>query len=325
MKFVVVGCGSMGRRRIRLLKKISSSFEIIAVDCDKERQKAVRQDFDIETYDDLDYVFNYFSPDCAVISSSPLTHARIIESCLKHDCHVFSELNLLSDNYLNNIELAKVNNKVLFLSSTFLYRDEISYIQKRVQSHNAKINYSYHVGQYLPDWHPWESYKNYFVVNKKTNGCRELLAIELPWILRTFGDIKSFEVISSKMSSLQIDYDDNFLLMISHKNGNKGVIACDVISRKPCRNLEVFGENLYLKWNGSPDGLYSFDFLEKRDCKIDLYDKVERNENYASFVIENAYQTELEYFIAECNGAKKAKYTFVDDLNILSLIDKIGA
>ena len=35
------------------------------------------------------------------------------------------------------------------------------------------------LGQYLPDWHPWESYKSFFVSNKKTNGCRELFAIEL--------------------------------------------------------------------------------------------------------------------------------------------------
>ena len=67
------------------------------------------------------------------------------------------------------------------------------------------------------------------------------------------------------------------------------------------------------------------DFINKKDCKISLYDDIDRRENYASFVIENAYQTELECFIAECNGCKKAKYTFEDDLNTLSIIDKIGA
>ncbi|SFK46139.1 Gfo/Idh/MocA family protein [Succinivibrio dextrinosolvens] len=325
MKFVVVGCGSMGRRRIRLLKKISSAFQIVAVDSNKERQNKVRKEFAIETFDSIESVFDCFTPDCAVISTPPLSHSSLIESCLNHNCHVFTELNLVSDNYKNNIALAELKNRVLFLSSTFLYRDEICYIQNKIQCSNSPVNYTYHVGQYLPDWHPWENYQDFFVWDKRTNGCREIFAIELPWILKTFGEIDSFNVMHSKMSSLQIDYDDNFVLMVTHKNGSKGLIACDVISRKPVRNLEVFGENVYLKWDGSPDGLYCYDFQNKKDCKIALYDKVDRKENYASFVIENAYQTELECFIAECQGSKKAKYTFEDDLNTLSLIDRIGA
>lgn len=325
MKFVVIGCGSMGKRRIRLLKKISSDFQIVAVDSNKERQNKVKDEFSIQTFDSLEKVFEEFAPDCAVISTSPLSHAALIEECLINGCHVFTELNLIADKYKNNIELAKKKNKVLFMSSTFLYRDEICYIQNRLQDSCSSVNYTYHVGQYLPDWHPWENYKDFFVGDKRTNGCRELFAIELPWLVKTFGEIDSFNVMHSKKSSLQIDYDDNFVLMLTHKNGNNGLIACDVISRKPARNLEVFGENIYLKWDGSPDGLYSYDFINKKDCMISLYDEVDREHNYASFVIENAYQTELECFIAECNGLNKAKYTFEDDLKILSLIDEIGA
>ena len=107
MKFVVVGCGSMGKRRIRLLKKISSDFQIVAVDSNKERQNKVRDEFSIQTFDSLKKVSEEFTPDCAVISTSPLSHAALIEECLRNGCHVFSELNLIADKYKNNIELAK--------------------------------------------------------------------------------------------------------------------------------------------------------------------------------------------------------------------------
>lgn len=325
MKFVVIGCGSMGQRRLRLLKKISPDFQIAAIDGNKGRQSQVIDAFSLKNFDTLESVFEDFVPDCAVISTSPLSHAKLIEDCLNHNCHVFSELNLVPDKYRSNIDLAKEKNKILFMSSTFLYRDEICYIQNLVQDLNSPVNYSYHVGQYLPDWHPWENYKDFFVCNKKTNACREIFAIELPWLIKTFGEIETFNVMSGKMSSLNIDYDDNFILMIKHKNGSKGVFACDIVSRKPSRNLEVFGENIYLKWNGEPDGFFSYDFLEKKDRKIELYNCVDRKDNYASFVIENAYQKELECFIDECNGYKKAKYSFEDDLKTLSIIDKIGA
>ena len=64
--------------------------------------------------------------------------------------------------YDENIALAKAKDKILFLSSTFLYRKENQSIIEKVHEAQCPLNYIYHVGQYLPDWHPWESYNNYF-------------------------------------------------------------------------------------------------------------------------------------------------------------------
>ncbi|MDE6927475.1 MAG: hypothetical protein K2P06_01985, partial [Muribaculaceae bacterium] len=66
--------------------------------------------------------------------------------------------------------------------------------------------YIYHVGQYLPEWHPWENYQDFFVGDKRTNGCREIMAIEFPWLIETFGEIREVSVLHDKMSHLNIDY-----------------------------------------------------------------------------------------------------------------------
>ena len=49
------------------------------------------------------------------------------------------------------------------MSSTLQYRKEIQFIKEEVKKVSGKVNYIYHVGQYLPDWHPWENYKDFFV------------------------------------------------------------------------------------------------------------------------------------------------------------------
>lgn len=325
MKILVIGLGSMGRRRVRLLKQIDASFEIIGIDNNSDRRLQAENEFKVKTCDDLAMALCNMQPECAVISTSPLSHASIIATCLKHGCHVFTEPNLVSDQYDENLLLAKKQKKILFLSSTFLYRDEIKYIAEKVANTDGLLNYNYHVGQYLPDWHPWESIQNYFVGDKRTNGCRELFAIELPWIIKTFGEIKSYKVVSDRNTQLPIEYNDNYMLLVEHDTGHKGVFCVDVVSRRAVRNLEVYGENLYMTWDGTPAGLKEYDYENRAERDINLYQAIDKQEGYASFVIENAYKNELETFIRVVNGTGHAEYTFEDDKKVLSLIDEIEA
>lgn len=324
MKIIVIGLGSMGKRRIRLLKKISAENVIIGVDSNSERAEFVKKEYDIETYGSIADALDR-NPDicCAVISTSPLSHANIIKECLERNLHVFTEINLVNDLYDENVQLAKQKDRVLFLSSTFLYRDEIKYIENEIRQTKEKMNYVYHIGQYLPDWHPWENFKDFFVGDKRTNGCREIFAIELPWLTKIFGDIVNLQVIKSKNSSLSIDYSDNYMVMLEHTNGNKGLLAVDVVSRKAVRNLEIFSENLHLFWDGSPIGLKKYDIDAKETLSVDLYENIDTIEGYSAFVVENAYQNELEAFLSEVSGEKKAQHSFEKDKVILQWIDKI--
>lgn len=323
MRVFVIGLGSMGRRRIRLLKKIYPAIDIIGIDKNSGRAKTVQKEYKIEICCDLTQALQKYDAEYAVICTAPETHASIIYLCLQSGLHVFTEINLVGERYEENMVLARKKNKVLFLSSTFLYREEICYIGKQVRDVKANLNYSYHVGQYLPDWHPWESFKDYFVGNKRTNGCREIFAIELPWLIKVFGKIDSIKVLSGKNTQLDIDYCDNYLMLVQHRSGHKGMLAVDVMSRKAVRNLEIFGEQLYISWDGTPMGLKTYDWKEQREKAILLYDNIDMMDGYASFVIENAYEKELKNFFESVECGKPAKYTFEDDLITLEWIDRI--
>lgn len=323
MRTIVVGLGSMGKRRIRLLKKIDPNMAIMGVDTNAQRTEFARKEYEIDVCNDLEEALKNFRADCAIISTAPISHAGIIRACLLAGVHVFTELNLVDDMYEENMKLAEDKGLVLFLSSTFLYRDEIEYIIKCVENTQAKVNYSYHIGQYLPDWHPWESFQDFFVSNKRTNGCREIFAIELPWLTKAFGKVVSYQVVKGKNTKLPLDYSDNYLLLLEHEYGHKGMLAVDVMSRKAVRNLEIFGEDIYVTWDGSPMGLNVFDIDNKQSTNVKLYDEIDTIEGYSTFVVENAYQRELETFIENIQGKSCAKYSFQEDKEILKLIDCI--
>ena len=181
----------------------------------------------------------------------------------------------------------------------------------------------YHVGQYLPDWHPWENYRDFFVGDRRTNGCRELMAIEFPWIFDVFGFPVSYSVQKMKNSSLDIDYPDTYQIMFEHKGGSTGVIQIDVVSRKPVRNFECISEDLYISWNGTPDGLQRFDPDNKKEDRIALYDKVDKLEGYSASIIEDAYLSEIKEFIDVIGGSSSPRYSFERDKKILAIIDDI--
>ena len=233
-------------------------------------------------------------------------------------------MNLSSKFYDRIINIEKDNKGILFLSSTLLYRKEIQYIKNILLLDKTKKTYNYHVGQYLPDWHPWENYNNFFIGKKETNGCREIMAIEFPWIVDIFGEVESFYCLKDKITNLNINYNDNYHIILKHENGTIGSLQFDVVSREATTSLEIISENNHIKWNGTPEGFKVFDLNDKKMKDIGTYEKIDRKEGYSQLIIEDMYLEEMSTFIKSIKENKNySKYSFEKDKEILSLINKI--
>lgn len=321
MKVLVVGYGSMGRRRIRLYKKLDKDAQFICVDSNLERMEQIQEDGHT-AYADLNEAVKE-KPDFAFVSTSPLSHAVIIPVLLQNKIDTFTEINLSSKNYDRMITLARGNGVKLFLSSTMLYKNQIRKIKDLVQKESQPLTYIYHIGQYLPDWHPWESYKDFFVGKKESNGCREIYAIQLPWIVDTFGEVTNLTAVSNKSTNLEIDYDDTYITTFEHKNGTKGVFVVDVVSRVATTYLEVIGEHIHLAWDGSNDGLRIFNIAEKKIETFTAYENLVHNENYVANIAENPYLDEIKDFISYIKNGTEPKWSIQKDYAVLDLIDKI--
>ena len=260
-------------------------------------------------------------PDAALVCTAPLAHAAVIGELLDHDLPVFTELNLVSDGYRENMAKAAAKNLPLFLSSTMLYRRETQYIKQQVAEFGKPVHYIYHIGQYLPDWHPWENYKNFFVGNARTGGVREIFGIDLPWLLDAFGDVESVTVQKDTISDLGLPYPDCVTLLLRHKGGVQGVLAADVVSRKAVRSFECFGDGIHLFWEGNPKALYEFKDGDKRF--VNTYASFEHDSRYSDNVVENAYVDELTNFFGVLKGDEQPKWSFEKDLKAIELMDRI--
>ncbi len=321
MKALIVGLGSMGKRRIRLLKGIDPSIEIIGVDTWDERRAQV-EEMGHKTFASIAEAAAE-KPDVAFVCTAPLSHYAILKELLTYKINSFTELNLVKDGYEELMALAKENDTVLFLSSTMLYRGEINFILDEVKKFDKPVSYIYHIGQYLPDWHPWESYKNFFVGNKRTNGCREIFGIEMPWLIEAFGKVTDVYSVSNKVTDLDIDFADRYFVTLTHENGARGVLSVDVVCPKAVRNLEVYGEGMHLFWEGNPKALWKFNKVTKEKEFINTYETFEHDSRYSDNIVENAYVDEMQNFLAVVKGTEQPKYSFEKDLYTISIMDKI--
>lgn len=316
----------MGKRRIRLLKQHFSNLVIAGIDKREDRRNEIKQKYNCAVFDDFSTAVDDFCPDAVIISTCPESHNKFVIPSLNRGLHIFSELDLVSEGYETILNYEEQGSAVLFLSSTLLYRAENRWIIQNHKKTGFKNFYNYHVGQYLPDWHPWENYKDFFVYSRKTNALRELLCIEIPWLIRCFGGIIGYRFCWNKVSKLDIPFPDTYHLIIRHSSGTTGALTVDCVSRKATRELRIDGEKGIIYWNGEKKSLVFFP-CDGNPVHPFLHHKKElkTEKGYDKIITEEPYLEELRLFLGEIESGncKGEKYSYREHYDVLRLVDKI--
>lgn len=324
MKCFIAGLGSMGKRRLRLVHRFFPEMDIAVLDARQDRRDDVSRSYGCIVYESLEGGLAGFFPDVLIVSTPPDAHAPSILSALQKGIHTFSELDLLDDGYDAILPFEENGFPVAFLSSTPLYRSENRWIIGNHGKTGARKFYTYHVGQYLPDWHPWEKYDEFFVGSPRTNAIREILCIELPWLTECFGKVTDFSCSWSRTSSLNLPYPDTCQVLLRHADGTAGNLTVDCVSRKAVRNLRISGEEGTILWEGnsrslcylSPSGEPVHPLLEEKE--------LERQAGYAEFISESPYLEELRHFFRLVSGETAERgYSYARHREILRLADEL--
>lgn len=87
MKAVVVGLGSMGRRRIRLMQAMADAPEIVGVNRSAERRAQVEGEFGIKTFATLAEAIAEARPQVAFLCTAPASHGPAVMECIAAGLH----------------------------------------------------------------------------------------------------------------------------------------------------------------------------------------------------------------------------------------------
>jgi len=309
--FLIVGLGSMGKRRIRNLH-VNEEENIIGFDIRSDRRKEAEMKYNIQTIDD----FKILSPDdfdVLIISTSPEAHGDYIRFALNHKKHFFVEHPTSDDGYVdifkhNHLDIIKAP------SCTLLFYEPLKMIKKILDEDviGKILAFQYHMGQYLPDWHPWEDYRDVYFSNKETSACREMLPFELIWLNWLMSSqIKDISGTITKVSNLDMDAEDIALATLKYKNGIYGNVIIDVISRKPYRTLRILGSDGVLDWERFENVIRLYDSAKGKSTLL----PVPKGNAEAGYVNEEEmYNDEIKAFIDAIYGKAAYPHTFEENL-----------
>ena len=106
------------------------------------------------------------------------------------------------------------------------------------------------VGQYLPDWHPWEDYRQSYSACNRFGGGVILDAIhEIDYIHWLLGDVAAATCLAGKLSQLEIETEDVAALLLRFQNGAVGEVHLDYVQRAYSRTCHVIGEEGTIHWD----------------------------------------------------------------------------
>lgn len=310
----------MGKRRIRNLQ-FHGEKKIIGFDFSEERRKEAEEKYGIRTVADLNGLKDA-EFDAVIISTPPDRHGDYIRFALKRKKHFFVEVTTSDDGYA---DIMKNENSgiVMAPSATFRYFFPIKMIKELLESGRIGkvLAFQYHMGQYLPDWHPWEDYRKVYFSKKETGACREMLPFELIWLNWLLGSsVAQVSGYVAKVSDLDMEADDLIAANLLYKNKILGNILLDLISRKPFRTLRLLGSEGVLEWEWLENRIKIFEVKTKDTENIDV---PKGNPQTGYMAAEEMYQDEIGAFLGAVNGRAPYPYSFEEDLDNLKILYKL--
>ncbi|OGF31288.1 hypothetical protein A3H09_02315 [Candidatus Falkowbacteria bacterium RIFCSPLOWO2_12_FULL_45_13] len=332
LKFLIVGLGSMGKRRIRNLRFLGER-QLVGFDISPARREEAKAKYGIKIVGNLKELSGK-DYDVVIISTPPDKHGDYIRLALKNKKHFFVEHPTSDDGYSDIFSAqnrlvagGKKSSIVMAPSRTLCYYRPVKMIKRILDqgSLGKVLAFQYHLGQYLSDWHPYEDYRQVYFSKKASGACREMLPFELIWLNWLLGsEVSQIFGLTGKISDLEMPADDILLANLKYKNGILGNLMIDVISRQPFRTLRLLGSDGVLTWEKFDSVIKLF---KARSKKTEII-PVPKGHPAAGYLNEEEmYQDEIKAFVNAVKGGPAYPHTFVDNwrlLKVLFALEKSG-
>ncbi len=181
------------------------------------------------------------------------------------------------------------------------------------------LTFTHHCGQYLPDWHPWEDYRTFYVSRKETGACREIVPFELTWLNWLIGDAAHVTGMRAKLSQLDTDIDDAYHLLLRYQGGALGHLLVEVLARSPVRACRIIGETGTLEWIAGDRRLRHYQ-AESGEWSVHEEPAPDAVEGYSDMSAESMYIDEMKAFVTAIAGHGPYPHTYADDLKLLRIL-----
>lgn len=238
MNVLVIGYGSIGKRHCRILSDLGCNVVVIS-----EHNKQIESPY--PTFNNLTKCLDKQTPEYVVIANETIFHFNTVVDLIKFGFsgYVLVEKPLFHKNF----SLPDFMFKNLFVGYNLRFHPLIQKLHNILQNENI-ISTTVYVGEYLPNWRPGYDYKlTYSALKEMGGGVLRDLSHELDYINWLMGRWEKLIALGGKYSSLEIDSDDVFTIMMTTKKCPVINIQMNYLDKAKRREIIINTEKITIK------------------------------------------------------------------------------
>lgn len=311
MRFLVVGLGSMGKRRVRNLLALGER-DIVACDPRADRRQEAVARYGVRTCEGIEEGLA-LDPAALVISTPPDLHVPYALLAARHSKHFFTEIGVPDDGFEELERVSGERRLVAAPSCTMRFHPAIRKAKKIIDSGavGSVLAFTHHFGEHLGRWHPWEDYREFYVSKRHTGACREIVAFELVWLTWLCGDVEAVSAFKGQVGNLGVDIDDVYQVILRFRSGCLGHLQVDALQRAGYRQSRFVCAEGVIAWDWDTRKLavYGADGVWREYPDTD-----------AETSVEGFYIDEMAAFLRAIRGETPWPYTLADHRRVLGLL-----
>ncbi len=236
-----------------------------------------------------------FKPDFAIVANPTSLHVATAKELVNQNIPVLLEKPISdSDSGLDVlVQIAKSKNIPLMVGYMMRFHPcaikLIKYVDENVlgRIYNIIVN----VNSFMPAWHHYEGYNEFYAGRKDLGGGVVLTEIHEIDLLHTlFGMPKKLTALGGKRSGLDIDVEDTVSVLMDYEKDNQlfsATLNMCFVQRTPLREFRIMGENGSILWDIARNMIELCDYVNDNFQK-DTFDPFDRN---------NMFRDQLTHFI----------------------------
>ena len=328
MKVLIIGLGAIGQRHLRNLSallgddlqvsayRVRRLAHVVTEAMQVEPGADVEQKYDIKVFNDLDQALEA-KPDLALICNPSSMHMSVALRATRAGCNLFLEKPLSHnlDGVEELIDEVEKRRLVGLVGYQLRYHPCIKRLKALVQggSIGRIVAVRMEAGEYLPDWHPYEDYRQTYAARPDLGGGVVLTQIhEMDLIYGLFGLPERIFALGGHLTHLEIDVEDvSSILMECRADGRLTPIHLhqDYIQRPPTRQYQVIGDSGKI-------------LVDLRAPSLTVYDRngqlVEQT-SFDDFKRNQLFLDQATHLLACCRGEQSPNVTIRDGAQSLRM------
>jgi predicted dehydrogenase len=302
LKVLFAGLGAIGQRHLRNLHAlVGSGLEVAAFrvrhqtaivtqQLELDTRESVESKYGIRVFDELDVALESFQPQLVFVCNPTSLHLDVALPAARAGANLFVEKPLAA-NLDGTEELARiVEEKHLTALVGFQMRFHPCFLKLRRLLEAGAIGKLIAVrarqGQYLPDFHPYEDYRQSYAAREALGGGVILTQIhDLDYLVALLGSPERVFAMGGHLSSLEIDVEDVASISLEMRSNGRSIpvhLLQDYITRPSVRTCSLLGEAGSIEVDfvapslthagpsGNPMESYSFPGFERNQMFVDM-------------------------------------------------------